>query len=68
MKIGYIGAGAMGAPMIARLSKAYPGDTLVFDVNPDVAARVAADTGARICGTIGEIAAKMGRPLDNSSS
>ncbi len=47
----------MGAPMIARLSEAYPGDTLVFDVSPGVAARVAADTGATVCATIAEIAA-----------
>ena len=41
MKVGYIGAGAMGAPMIARLSKAYPGTTFVFDVNSQVADKVA---------------------------
>lgn len=57
MKVGYIGAGAMGAPMIARLAAAYPGATLVFDVNPDVAARVARETGATACASIAEIAA-----------
>ena len=56
MKVGYIGAGSMGAPMIARLAKAYPGDTLVFDVSPEVSARVADDTGASACGTIADIA------------
>ena len=57
MKIGYIGAGAMGAPMIARLADAYPGDVLVFDVDGDVAARVAAETGATRVDTIAGIAA-----------
>ena len=56
MKVGFIGAGAMGAPMIARLAEAYPGDTLVFDVSPEVLARVAGETGARACSTIADIA------------
>lgn len=57
MKVGYIGAGAMGAPMIARLAEAYPDATLVFDVNPDVAAKVAQNTRATACSSITEIAA-----------
>lgn len=56
MKIGYIGAGAMGAPMIARLSKAFPGDVHVHDSNPDVVAKVAADTGAAPAASVAEIA------------
>ena len=56
MKVGYIGAGAMGAPMIARLTKAYPGETFIFDVNPKIAASVAEDTGAATCVSIAEIA------------
>ena len=56
MKVGFIGAGAMGAPMIAQLAKAYPGDTLVFDASPEVSARVAGDTGASACSTIANIA------------
>ncbi|NNL18200.1 MAG: NAD(P)-dependent oxidoreductase [Boseongicola sp.] len=31
MKIGFIGLGAMGMPMTARLSEAFPGDVLAFD-------------------------------------
>lgn len=58
MKVGYIGAGAMGAPMIARLAVAYPGETLVFDVSASVAARVAENTGASACESIAEIAAR----------
>ncbi len=56
MKVGYIGAGAMGAPMIARLAKAYPGNTLVFDVSPEVSARVAGETGANACSAVADIA------------
>lgn len=72
MKVGYIGAGSMGAPMIARLAKAYPGDTLVFDISPEVSARVANDTGASTCGTIADIAEASDALLscvpDNASS
>ena len=56
MKVGYIGAGAMGALMIGRLAKAYPGDTLIFDIRPGTSARVARETGASACGTISELA------------
>ncbi len=56
MKIGYIGAGAMGAPMIARLAEHFPGDVLVFDTNLDVAKAVAASTGAQHTDSIAEIA------------
>ena len=62
----------MGAPMIARLAKAYPGDTLVFDISPEVSARVANDTGASTCGTIADIAEASDALLscvpDNASS
>ncbi len=57
MKIGYIGAGAMGAPMIARLHTAFPGDVLVYDANPEITAKVAADTGAQPTSSLAEIAA-----------
>lgn len=55
MKIGYIGAGAMGAPMIARLAMAHPGDVMVFDVNPAVSNAVADETGAQAITSIAEI-------------
>lgn len=57
MKIGYIGAGAMGAPMITRLSKRFPADVLVFDTDTAVAEKVAAETGAAAAGSLAEIAA-----------
>lgn len=56
MKIGYIGAGAMGRPMIARLAEAFPGDVYLFDVSDKVAADVAQETGAKACASISEIA------------
>ncbi len=57
MKIGYVGTGAMGAPMIARLAAAYPGDVLLFDANPDLAATVAEKTGATSTSSLHAIAA-----------
>jgi len=56
MKIGFIGLGAMGAPMLGKLSKAYPGDALAFDANTELAKKVAAETGATLCHSISEIA------------
>ena len=56
MKIGYIGAGAMGAPMIAQLASKFPGDVALFDIDPDLAARVARKTGARAAPSIAELA------------
>ena len=56
MKIGYIGAGAMGAPMIARLVQAHPGDVSLFDQSAETARRVAETTGAQISGSVSEIA------------
>lgn len=56
MKIGYIGLGAMGAPMTRRLAGAYPDDVFVFDANHAVTERVAAETGARPAKSIAEIA------------
>ena len=57
MIVGYIGTGAMGAPMVAQLSKAYPTKTLVYDMNPELAKSVAEETGAKACASIVEIAA-----------
>lgn len=56
MKFGYIGTGAMGGPMIARLSEAYPGDILVFDQSSEAAEKVARTTGARTTSSVAEIA------------
>ncbi|MDJ0639221.1 MAG: NAD(P)-dependent oxidoreductase [Paracoccaceae bacterium] len=56
MKIGYIGAGAMGAPMIAQLAAKFPGDVSLFDIDPDLAARVASQTGAKAAPSIADLA------------
>ncbi|MDF2916279.1 NAD(P)-dependent oxidoreductase [Microbacterium sp. NPDC086615] len=46
-QITFIGLGTMGAPMVARLVSAGH-NVAVSDAAPDVAARVAAETGARV--------------------
>jgi len=56
MNVGFVGLGAMGAPMTARLVAAFPGQVSVFDVNPDTLAAVAATTGARAVASLGELA------------
>ncbi len=57
MNISFIGTGAMGRPMIARLAAQFPGAVLVFDANATLAAEVAAETNARQVGAIAEAAA-----------
>lgn len=57
MRIGFIGLGAMGAPMTARLAEAHPGAVLAYDADAELAARVAASTGAEAAGSLAEIAA-----------
>ena len=56
MKIGYIGVGAMGAPMITQLAAKFPGDVSLFDIDPDLAARVASQTGAKAAPSIADLA------------
>ncbi|MEM8915113.1 MAG: NAD(P)-binding domain-containing protein, partial [Pseudomonadota bacterium] len=58
MKIGYIGLGAMGAPMTRRLASEHPGDVLGFDANPEVTAAVCRDVGAEPCASTAEIAGR----------
>lgn len=54
MKIGFIGLGAMGAPMLARLAEA--GETFGHDTDAARMAAVCAETGAAACGSVAEIA------------
>lgn len=57
MTIGYIGLGAMGAPMLGRLAEgAAPGMVFGYDADPARAAQVCAEAGATPCGSIAEIA------------
>jgi len=46
MRIGFIGLGAMGAPMTANLATAFPGRVMGWDADPGVTARVCADRAA----------------------
>ena len=56
--IGFIGLGAMGAPMLARLAEGKSADeTFGYDLAPDRTAKVCADTDATPCASIAEIAA-----------
>lgn len=54
-KIGYIGLGAMGAPMLKRLAAA--GQTFGHDRDAERTRTVCADAAATPCGSIAEIAA-----------
>lgn len=58
MTIGFIGLGAMGAPMTRRLADANPGDVLGYDADADLADWVCETTGARRAGSIAEIAGR----------
>ena len=56
MKIGFIGLGAMGAPMTRRLAAAFPGAVLGYDLDSALAVRVCAEAGAKAAGSLTEIA------------
>lgn len=56
-RIGFIGLGAMGAPMLKRLARAAEA-AFGFDSDQDRAARVCAEAGATACASIGEIAGR----------
>ncbi len=58
LSVGYIGLGAMGAPMLKRLADGVPaGSVFGYDASSEVCARVCADAGAQPCNSIGDIAA-----------
>ena len=56
--VGYIGLGAMGAPMLRRLARYHQGAVFGFDANADLAARVCAEAGAQACDGIADIAGR----------
>ncbi len=57
LNVGYIGLGAMGAPMLKRLTGGAPaGSVFGFDASPDVCAKVCAQAGAQPCNGISDIA------------
>ena len=57
MKVGFIGLGAMGAPMTQRLAEANPGNMIVYDVDASRRDEIARQSGAAAAGSIAEIAA-----------
>lgn len=59
MRIGYIGLGAMGAPMTRRLAADGAHSVRCFDADPNVTAKVAAETGAEPAASLAEIAAAV---------
>lgn len=58
MTVGFIGLGAMGAPMTKRLVEACAGDVLVFDIDAGLCDHVATETGAQLTSSIAEIAGR----------
>ncbi len=58
MNIGFIGLGAMGAPMTRRLATAYPDSISGYDQSSEVAAKVCEEACARVAGSVAEIAAR----------
>ncbi|MEM8686569.1 MAG: NAD(P)-dependent oxidoreductase [Pseudomonadota bacterium] len=58
VKVGYVGLGAMGAPMLRRLAGGAPeGSVFGFDASSEVCDQVCSATGAVPCASIAEIAA-----------
>lgn len=57
-RIGFIGLGAMGAPMTRRLAAAHPGAVVCHDAGPDVTRAVAEAAGAVPAGSVAEVAAR----------
>ena len=57
LKVGYIGLGAMGAPMLKRLAEGAASDNVFgFDASPEICASACAEAGATVCSAIAEIA------------
>lgn len=59
MKVGFIGLGAMGSPMLRRLSNAYPDKTYAFDADAGLTATAAKDATAHPCSSVADIAATV---------
>jgi 3-hydroxyisobutyrate dehydrogenase-like beta-hydroxyacid dehydrogenase len=57
MQIGFIGTGAMGRRMIARLSAAFPGQVVIFDASSKSAEAAAGASGAALAASIPALAA-----------
>ncbi len=56
-KIAFVGVGRMGGNMARRVREVGYQVTAVYDVNPEAAAEVAAETGATLCSKLADITA-----------
>ena len=56
--VGYIGLGAMGAPMMRRLVDHHDGPVLGFDANQALTTGVCSETGAEACRSVAQIAGR----------
>jgi len=59
MKIGFIGLGAMGMPMTAKLSEAFSGDVWVFDPSAAAVEAAVADFGVNAGQSIADVARRV---------
>ncbi|NNJ67260.1 MAG: NAD(P)-dependent oxidoreductase [Boseongicola sp.] len=59
MKVGFIGLGAMGLPMTARLAEAFPGNVVVFDPNPSAIQAAVTDFGVTAGASIADVAERV---------
>ena len=56
MNVGFIGLGAMGMPMTARLAQTFAGDVVVFDPNPATVEAAVAELGVTAGASIADVA------------
>lgn len=59
MQVGFIGLGAMGLPMTARLSKAFPGSVWGYDPSAAAVEAVVEDLGIRAATSVSDIAGRV---------
>ncbi len=57
--VGYIGLGAMGAPMVRRLAERHQGPVFGFDANSGLMRQVCADAGIQACDSVADIAGRV---------
>jgi 3-hydroxyisobutyrate dehydrogenase-like beta-hydroxyacid dehydrogenase len=55
--VGFVGLGEMGSLMAARLA-GWPGGSIVYDIRPEAARRLADEGGARVAGSVADLAAE----------
>ena len=57
--VGYIGLGAMGAPMVKRLAERHHGAVFGFDANAAIMRQACADAGVQGCASVADIAGRV---------